>query len=182
MEFLFSCSTWHSTRSLRSLESYRVKHSKRNSISTRAYVLFSPHIYINFLFLSISFLFFFGYQVYFILVVYSYIDTPRPERTSLQMSGSSVINITQSWHHFPIKSAIIYRLGGGRGNRRRILERITSFSGETNGGSVSHCWHSVKEGSLKYFRNSGNFYHDTTKTLWQPPSPPPRCRCIMTSP
>ena len=59
MEFLFSCSTRHLTRSLRSLESYRVKHSKRNSISTRAYVLFSPHIYINFLFLSISFLFFF---------------------------------------------------------------------------------------------------------------------------
>ena len=59
MEFLFSCSTRHPTRSLRSLESYRVKHSKRNSISTRAYVLFSPHIYINFLFLSISFLFFF---------------------------------------------------------------------------------------------------------------------------
>lgn len=27
--------------------------------------------------------------VYFILVVYSYIDTPGPERTSLQMSGSS---------------------------------------------------------------------------------------------
>ena len=72
--------------------------------------------------------------------------------------------------------------GRGGGNRRRILERITSFSGETNGGSVSHCWHSVKEGSLKYFRNSGNVYHDTTKILWQPPSPPPRCRCIMTSP
>ena len=36
MEFLFSCSTQHLTRSLRSLASYRVKHSKRNSISTRA--------------------------------------------------------------------------------------------------------------------------------------------------
>ena len=41
MEFLFSCSTRHLTRSLRSLVSYRVKHSKRNSISTRAHVLFS---------------------------------------------------------------------------------------------------------------------------------------------
>ena len=41
MEFLFSCSTRHLTRSLRSLVSYRVKHSKRNSISTRTYVLFS---------------------------------------------------------------------------------------------------------------------------------------------
>ena len=41
MEFLFSCSTRHLTRSLRSLVSYRVKHSKRNSVSTRAHVLFS---------------------------------------------------------------------------------------------------------------------------------------------
>ena len=41
MEFLFSCSTRHLTRSLRSLVSYRVEHSKRNSISTRAHVLFS---------------------------------------------------------------------------------------------------------------------------------------------
>ena len=41
MKFLFSCSTRHLTRSLRSLVSYRVKHSKRNSISTRAHVLFS---------------------------------------------------------------------------------------------------------------------------------------------
>ena len=41
MEFLFSCSTRHLTRSLRSLVSDRVKHSKRNSISTRAHVLFS---------------------------------------------------------------------------------------------------------------------------------------------
>ena len=33
-KFLFSCSTRHLTRSLRSLVSYRVKHLKRNSIST----------------------------------------------------------------------------------------------------------------------------------------------------
>ena len=32
----FSCTNRHLTRSLRSLVSYRVKHSKRNSISTRA--------------------------------------------------------------------------------------------------------------------------------------------------
>ena len=31
MEFFFSCSTRHLTRSLRSLVSYQVKHSKRNS-------------------------------------------------------------------------------------------------------------------------------------------------------
>ena len=36
VEFLFSCSTRHLTRELSG-----VKHSKRNSISTRAYVLFS---------------------------------------------------------------------------------------------------------------------------------------------
>ena len=41
MEFLFSCSTRHPTRSLRSVVSYRMKHSKRNFISTRADVLFS---------------------------------------------------------------------------------------------------------------------------------------------
>ena len=41
MEFLFSCLTRHLTRSLRSLVSYRVKQSKRNSISSRAHVLFS---------------------------------------------------------------------------------------------------------------------------------------------
>ena len=41
MEFLFSCSTRHLTHSLRSLVSYRVKHSKRNSISTRVHVSFS---------------------------------------------------------------------------------------------------------------------------------------------
>ena len=52
MEFLFSCSTRHLTHSLRSLVSYRVKHSKRNSISTRAHVLFpiyavQQHLKIN---------------------------------------------------------------------------------------------------------------------------------------
>ena len=41
MKFLFSCSTRHLIRLLRPLVSYRVKHSKRNSISTRAHVLFS---------------------------------------------------------------------------------------------------------------------------------------------
>ena len=41
MEFFFSCSTRHLSRSLCSLVSYRVKHSKRNSISMRAHVLFS---------------------------------------------------------------------------------------------------------------------------------------------
>ena len=44
MEFLFSCSTRYLTCSLRSLVSYRVKHSKRNSTSTRAHVLFSLYI------------------------------------------------------------------------------------------------------------------------------------------
>ena len=44
MEFLFSFSTRHLTRSLRSLVSYQVKHSKRNSISTRAHVLFSIYL------------------------------------------------------------------------------------------------------------------------------------------
>ena len=39
MKFLFSCSTRHLTRSLRSLVSCRVKHSKRNSISKRTHVL-----------------------------------------------------------------------------------------------------------------------------------------------
>ena len=39
MEFLFSCSTRYLTRLLRSLVSYRVKYSKRNSISTRARLL-----------------------------------------------------------------------------------------------------------------------------------------------
>ena len=46
MEFLFSCSTRHLTRSLRSLVSYRVKHSKINSISTRAYVLFPIYCFL----------------------------------------------------------------------------------------------------------------------------------------
>ena len=45
MEFLFSCSTRHLTRSLRSLVSYRVTH--RNSISTRAHVLFSIYLMKN---------------------------------------------------------------------------------------------------------------------------------------
>ena len=44
MEFLFSCSTRHLTRSLRSLVRYRVKHAKRNSTSTRAHVLLSLYI------------------------------------------------------------------------------------------------------------------------------------------
>ena len=42
MEFLVSCST----RSLRSLVSYRVKHSKINSISTRAHVLFPIYYFL----------------------------------------------------------------------------------------------------------------------------------------
>ena len=41
--FSLSCSTRHLTRSLRSLVSYQVKYSKRNSISTRALVLFSMY-------------------------------------------------------------------------------------------------------------------------------------------
>ena len=41
MEFFFSCSTRHLTRSLCSFGSYRVKHEKGNSLSTRAHVLFS---------------------------------------------------------------------------------------------------------------------------------------------
>ena len=48
MEFLFSCSTRHLTRSLRSLVSNRVKHWKRNSISTRAHVLFSIYLLFEF--------------------------------------------------------------------------------------------------------------------------------------
>ena len=39
MEFIFSCSTRHLTRSRCLLMNYRVKRSKRNSISTRACVL-----------------------------------------------------------------------------------------------------------------------------------------------
>ena len=50
MKFLFSSSTRHLTRSLRSLVSYRVKHSKRNSISTRAiyyslYMVIGPNLF-----------------------------------------------------------------------------------------------------------------------------------------
>ena len=41
MEFIFSCPTRHLTRSPRSLVNYLVKHSKRNSSSTPAHVLFS---------------------------------------------------------------------------------------------------------------------------------------------
>ena len=41
IKVLFSCSTRHLTCSLRLLVSYRVKHSKRNSISARAHVLSS---------------------------------------------------------------------------------------------------------------------------------------------
>ena len=45
MKFLFSCSTRHLARSLCSLVSCRVKHSKRNSISTCTHVLiFIYHI------------------------------------------------------------------------------------------------------------------------------------------
>ena len=44
MKFLLSFSTRHLTRSLRSLVSYRVERSKRNSISTRAHVLSAPCI------------------------------------------------------------------------------------------------------------------------------------------
>ena len=38
---MVSCSIWHLTRSLRSFVSYRGKHSKSNSISTRVHALFS---------------------------------------------------------------------------------------------------------------------------------------------
>ena len=47
MEFLFSCSTRHLTRSLRSLVSYQVTHPKRNSISMRAHVLFSIYFFLE---------------------------------------------------------------------------------------------------------------------------------------
>ena len=47
MEFLFSCSTRHLTRSPRSLASYRVKHLKRNSIYTRpCIILYLTHTHI----------------------------------------------------------------------------------------------------------------------------------------
>ena len=42
MEYIFSCSTFYLTRSLRSLMIYRVEHSKIYSISTRVHVL-SPY-------------------------------------------------------------------------------------------------------------------------------------------
>ena len=54
MEFLFSCSTRHSTRWLRSLVSYRVKNSKRNTISTRAHVLVSISLFTIFFKKSVS--------------------------------------------------------------------------------------------------------------------------------
>ena len=41
MKFIFSSLTGHLTRTLRSFVSYRVEHSKRNSVSSRAHVLFS---------------------------------------------------------------------------------------------------------------------------------------------
>ena len=41
VEFFFLCSTRHLTHLLRSLVSYQIKHSKRNSTSTCAHVLFS---------------------------------------------------------------------------------------------------------------------------------------------
>ena len=44
-KFLFSCWTRHPTRSLRSLASYRVKHSEKNSIFWCAHVLSSIHLY-----------------------------------------------------------------------------------------------------------------------------------------
>ena len=44
MEFLFSCSTRHLTRLLRSHVSYRVEHSKRNCVSTRIYALSSIYL------------------------------------------------------------------------------------------------------------------------------------------
>ena len=41
IEFLFPCLTWYLTHLLHSLARYQVEHSTRNSISTRAHVLFS---------------------------------------------------------------------------------------------------------------------------------------------
>ena len=130
MEFLFSCSTRHLTRSLRSLESYRVKHSKRNSISTRAYELFSPHIYINFLFLSISFLFFFRLSG----VLHYYSCGVLIHRYS--SSGTNII--TNEWklgnkHNIVIKSAIIYCLGGGGGIGGEFWKGLHRFQGKRMG-------------------------------------------------
>ena len=47
IKVLFSCSTRHLTCSLRLLVSYRIKHSKRNSISARAHVLSSISLWIH---------------------------------------------------------------------------------------------------------------------------------------
>ena len=47
IKVLFSCSTRHLTCSLRLLVSYRIKHSKRNSISARALVLYSISLWIH---------------------------------------------------------------------------------------------------------------------------------------
>ena len=56
MKFLFSCAARHLTRSLCSLVSYRVEHSKRNSISTYAHVLFSLSVKVHFALLVAVFL------------------------------------------------------------------------------------------------------------------------------
>ena len=45
MNFIFSCSTRHLTRSLRSLVRYRVEHSKIKLISTRGHVISSISLY-----------------------------------------------------------------------------------------------------------------------------------------
>ena len=45
MNFIFSCSTRHLTRSLRSLVRYRVEHSKIKFISTRGHVISSISLY-----------------------------------------------------------------------------------------------------------------------------------------
>ena len=47
IEFLSSCSTRHLTGSLRSLVSFRVKLSKRNSISTRAHVFSISWVFLS---------------------------------------------------------------------------------------------------------------------------------------
>lgn len=51
--------------------------------------IFLMSVWEGFLFLFCLNIYAWLLMVYFILVVYSYIDTPGPERTSLQMSGSS---------------------------------------------------------------------------------------------
>ena len=45
MNFIFSCSTRHLTRSLRSLVRYRIEHSKIKFISTHGHVISSTYIY-----------------------------------------------------------------------------------------------------------------------------------------